>query len=299
MSLLQNEGSAGVVLLRLFCSGGQLFQGIQPDGNLHPFQGVLQFQILSGLLRLLPQGFQLQFQLRDLVPDAKQVILGVLQLALRFLLAVAVFGNTCCLFKDFPAVAAFQGENLVDSALTDIGIAFPSKAGIHEHLMDIPKPGGLLVDIVFTVPGAVKPPGDHHLVGIVRQSPVGIVQSQGGLREAHSAALLGAAKDHILHFRAPEGLGALLAHDPENGIGDVGLAGAVGAHNGGDVIAEADQGSVRKGLEALQFQRFQIHSQTSKNVIGISLLYRKPHLIARTSFFFLPQFWPCLFRKTW
>ena len=273
VSLLQNEGSAGVVLFRLFCGGGQLFQGVQPHSHLHPLQGVLQLQILSGLFRLLPQRFQLQLQLGDLVPDAQQIVLGVLQLPLRLLLAVAVFGNTCRLLKDLPAVAAFQGENLVDSALTDIGIALPSQTGIHEHLMDIPKPGGLLVDIVFTVPGAVKPPGDHHLIGIVRQSPVGIVQRQGGLREAHSAALLGAAKDHILHFRAPEGLGALLAHDPENGIGDVGLAGAVGAHDGGDIIAEADQGSVRKGLEALQFQRFQIHSQTSKNVIGISLLY--------------------------
>ena len=178
----------------------------------------------------------------------------MLQLPLGFLLTVAVLGDARRLLEDFPAVTAFQGENLVNAALADVAVALPAQAGVHEHLVDVPEPGGLLVDIVFAVPGAVIAPGDHHLVGIVGQSPVGIVQGQSCLREAHGGALLGAAEDHVLHFRAPEGLAALLAHDPEDGVGDVGFSGAVGPHNGGNIVAEADQGLVREGLEALQFQ---------------------------------------------
>ena len=254
VSLLQNEGCRLIVLLRLLCGGGELFQGVQPDGNLHTLQFALQFQILLGLLGLLPEGFQLQLQLGNFVTDAQQVVLGVGKLAFGFFLAVAVLGDTGCFLKDFPTVAAFQGKNLVDTALADIGVAFPAQAGIHEHFVDVPQAGGLLVDVIFAVTGAVIAAGDHDLVGIVAESPVCIVQSQGGFRKAHGRPLLGAAENHVLHFRAPEGLGALLAHDPEDGIGDVGLTGAVGTDDGGNVIAKSDQRFVREGLEALKFQ---------------------------------------------
>ena len=62
------------------------------------------------------------------------------------------------------------------------------------------------------------------------------------------------AEDHVLHLCAPEGLVALLAHDPEDGVGNIGFAGAVGANDGGDIIAKADQRFIRKGLKALHFQ---------------------------------------------
>ena len=77
---------------------------------------------------------------------------------------------------------------------------------------------------------------------------------QGGFGKAHGGTLLGASEDHVLHLCAPEGFGALLAHDPEDGIGNIGFTRAVGANDGGDVIAKADQGLVREGLKALQFQ---------------------------------------------
>ena len=107
MGLLQNEGCGFIILLRLFGSGGELFQGIQPDGHFHALQFVLQVQILSGLFRLDLQGFQLQLQFGNLVADAQQVVLCMLELAFRFLLAVAVLGDTRRFLKDLPAVSAF------------------------------------------------------------------------------------------------------------------------------------------------------------------------------------------------
>ena len=129
--------------------------------------------------------------------------------------------------------------------------------------MDIPQAGGLLIDVIFAVTGAVVAPGNHDLVGIVAQCPVRIIQSQGSLRETHGGPLLGSAEDHVLHLGTPEGFGALLTHDPENGVGNIGFTGAVGADDGGNVIAKADQCFIRKGLEALQFQTFKIHNKTS------------------------------------
>ena len=176
------------------------------------------------------------------------------QFPLRLLLAVTVLGDAGSFLEDLPAVGTLQGEDFVDTSLADIGIAFPAQARIHEHLMDIPEPGGLLVDVIFAVAAAVKTAGDHDLIRIIGKGPVGIVQGQGGLRKAHGGPLLGAAEDHVLHFGTPEGLGALLAHDPENGVGNIGFAGAIGANDGSDIIAEPDQRFIRKGLESLQFQ---------------------------------------------
>ena len=218
VGLLQNEGSGGIVLLGLLGGGGQLIQRVQPDGHLHALEFLFQFQILFCLFRLHLQRFQLEFQLGHLVADAKQVVLGGGQLPLGFLLAVAVLGDTGGFLENLPAVAAFQGENFVNAALTDVGVALPAQARVHKQLVNIPEPGGLLINIVFAVAGAVIPTGNHDLVGIICQRPVGVVQRQGRLGKTHCTALLGAAEDHVLHFRAPQGLGALLAQYPQNRV---------------------------------------------------------------------------------
>ena len=251
MGLLQYEGSGGVVLLRLFGGGGELIEGVQPHGHLYALELLLHFQIFLSLFRLSFQRLQLQFKLGDLVPDAQQVVLRPLQLPLGFLFSVAVFGDTGGLFKNLPAVSAFQRQNFVNAALADVGVALPAQARVHQQLIDVLESGGLTVDIVFSVTGAVIPAGDHHLVGVIGQGSVGVVQGQRGLREAQLGTLGRAAENNVLHFGAPKGFGALFAHDPENGIGNIGLSRAVGAHNGGNVISKPDHRFIREGLKAL------------------------------------------------
>ena len=85
---------------------------------------------------------------------------------------------------------------------------------------------------------------------------LGIVQNQGDLRVARLLSLQGTAEDDVLHLAAPEGLGGLLAHDPADGVGDIRFAAAVGADNGSDVLAKAQDGLIREGFEPLYFQCF-------------------------------------------
>ena len=77
----------------------------------------------------------------------------------------------------------------------------------------------------------------------------------GDLGKAQLLTLSGAAEDDILHFPAPEGLGGLLPHDPADGIGDVGLAAAVGAHDGGDIVLKGQHRLVWERLKTLNLQR--------------------------------------------
>ncbi len=109
---------------------------------------------------------------------------------------------------------------------------------------------------IFAVAAAVVPAADGHLVGVHVQPVVGVVDGQrdGGI--AHGRTGLGAAEDDVLHLGSPEALGALLAHDPADGVGDVGLAGAVGPHDGGDILFKGEPGLVREGFETLKFKIF-------------------------------------------
>ena len=246
----------GVIALQLQRGGFQILQVLQPNGDLQHTQLVAQHQIFLRRCRLLAQRLHLQLQLRDLIVDAHQIFLGALELALGFLLAVAEFGDTCRLLKDLPAIAALDGQYLVDLALTDDGISLTAHTGVHEQLVDVLQAHGLLVDVILRFTAAVIAAGHRHLRLVPVEDMLGIVDDQRHLRKAHLAALFRAAEDHILHLGAAELAAVLLAHDPADGIGNIGLTAAVGAHNGGDVLTEVQYRFIGKRLKALDFQRF-------------------------------------------
>ena len=187
--LLENEGGGIVVLLRLFRALSDLLEAIQPDSNFQAPQFIAERQIFLCLLRLLAKGLDLQFQLRDFVPDAKQIVLRIGEPALGLLFPVAVFGDAGSLFKNFAAVGRFLREDLVDSALTDVRVAFSSKAGIHEKLVDIAQTRRLLVDVILAFARTVVPASDHNLGRFDGKHPVLVIQNQRRFRIADGRAL--------------------------------------------------------------------------------------------------------------
>ena len=261
--LLQGSRCCRIVPLGLLGGRGQSLEILEPQGNFQPLERLPKGEVLLRLLRLHPEGLHLEFQFGDLIADSGEVVLGGCQAPLGLLLAVAVLGNARRLLEDLPAVGALHGQNLIDPALADVGVALLAKTRIHEHLIDIPKAGRLAIDIVFTLPRAVIPPGDHHLGRVHRKRAIGIIENQRGFGKAQLASLLCAAEDHVLHLCAPEGFGAHLPHDPADGVGNIGFSAAVGADNRGDVAVKVQNRLVRKGFEALNFQRFEVHVSTS------------------------------------
>ena len=251
--LLQLLRSGSIVGLGLLGRRGQSFQVLEPQGDLQPLELLPQGQVLPGLLGLDSQRLHLQLQFGDFVVDTQEVFLGGGQPPLRLFLPVPVFGNAGGLLEDFPAVRAFDGQDLIDPALADVGVALLAQARVHEHLVDVPQAGGLAVNIVFAFAGTVIPARDHHFRRVHREAAVLVVQNQRRLGKAHLAALLGAAEDHILHLRPAQRLGTHLAHDPADGVGNIRFAAAVGADDGGDVAVKPQDRLIRKGFEALDF----------------------------------------------
>ena len=252
-ALLQNEFCGSIVGLCLLCLLRELLQLRKPDRNFQTTHLIPEDQIFLRLFRLLPQGFHLKLQLRDLVVDAKQIVRRMLQLPLGLFLAMTVLGNTGSFLKDLTAVCGFCGQDLINTSLTDVAVAFFTKTGVHEHLIDVTKPGSLAIDVIFAVTGAVIPPGHHDLIGLHLEGMLRVVQDQADLRKSHLGPLQGTAEDHVLHLTATEGLGAHLTHDPADGIGNIRFAAAVGANDGGDVTSKGHDGLIREGFESLDF----------------------------------------------
>ena len=274
MLLLQNERSGVVVLLRLACGGAQLFQRLQPQRDLKALELVAVGKEFLRLFRLLTQRLDLQLQLGDLVADAQKIVLCRCKSPLRLLLAVAVLGDARRLFKNLASVGALDREDLVDTALADIGIALAAEAGVHKQLVDVAQADGLPVDIVFTLAGAVIPAGDDHFVRVVAQGAVGVVQHERGLGKTDLPALLRAAEDDVFHLLSAQRTGVLLAHDPTDRVGDIRFSAAVRADDRGDVVAEADDRPVGERFEALNFEMFQIHGQNAPVVFCNKVLYQ-------------------------
>ena len=120
--------------------------------------------------------------------------------------------------------------------------------------MNVPKPAGTAVDIVFAVPAAVVAAADGDLVGIHVQAVVAVIDGQRDRGKAHGAAALGAAEDNVLHLAgAAQLLGAGLAQNPADRVRNIRFAGAVRPDHAGDTLADGDLGLIGEGFETLDF----------------------------------------------
>ncbi len=141
LPLLENERRGAVILFSLPGRLGQFLQAVQPDRHLQPPQLITVNQKFFCLLCLDPQRLHLQLQLREFIPDPHQIVFRTGELALRILFPVAVLGDARRLFKDFTPVGTFHRQDLVNTALSNIGIAFTAKTRIHKQFIDVLQTG--------------------------------------------------------------------------------------------------------------------------------------------------------------
>ena len=143
-------------------------------------------------------------------------------------------------------------------ALTDDGIALAAQAGIHEQLVHVAQAHALLVDVVFALAAAVIPAGDGDLaLRPFGADVLGVVEHERHLRQSPSGSRFSVPPKMTSSIFAPRSdLLRLLAHDPADRVRHVGLAAAVGADDGGDILTEVQYGFIGKALKSLNFERF-------------------------------------------
>ena len=254
--LLQLGSGLLVLGLDIVRLRAKLVQRLHPDGYLLHAQFVAQFQIFFCGLGLLFQRPYLNLKLFYLVVHAEEIFLRFFELALRLLLAVAEAGYARRFLEDLAPVGALGGDDLRDAPLTDYRIAVAAKAGIHEEAVYILEPDRLAVDVILAVAAAVIAAGQHYLAAVIVEDVGRVINYQRHLRKAQRTALLRAAENDVLHFRAAQSLCPLLAHDPEYGVGYVRLAGAVRPDNGGYIFFKRKPRFIGEGFESLYLQCF-------------------------------------------
>ena len=137
-----------------------------------------------------------------------------------------------------------------------MGLLAETRVG--KHLDHVDKPAAGAVEPILALARAVQAAQDRDLAERQRDGAVGVVEHELDLRGAAGLHPAAAAEDHVLHRLSADRQRRLLAHRPQHGVGDVGLARPVGPDHDGDAGAEVEPSAVGEGLEALQRERLQI-----------------------------------------
>ncbi len=191
------------------------------------------------------------------------MVLCILQLSLRFALAIFIFDNPCRFFNQAAAVLWLQGEDFVHLTLAYDGEPFPSQAGIHKELLHILEPAGRLIDQIFALPGTIQPPRYRNLLKIQIKDMGAVVQCQRHLCHPQRSAVRTSGKNDILHLAAPQIFYTLLTQHPTNAVHYIGLPTAIRPHNSRNSTGKFKFHFIGKGLKSLNLQSLQVHNITS------------------------------------
>ena len=219
-----------------------------------------QVLVLAGTIDLALEGLELTRNLTINVTGTGKVLVHALDFAQRTLLAALMLGDASGLLDE---AATFLGATLKDRielALGNDGVRVLAQARIMQDVLNVHQAAGARVDEVFAFARTVHATRDRDLVEIDGQHVIGIVEYERDLRDANRLARGRTGEDDVLHGLTTQLLGALLAQDPQDGIGNIGFTRSVRADDDRQTRLERHVSAVREGFEPLEGQRLQIHA---------------------------------------
>jgi hypothetical protein len=193
------------------------------------------------------------------VERAVEVVLRALELELRAAAALAVLAEARGLLDEQPPVARLGGDDRLDAALGDDGVHLLAQARVGEDLEHVDEPAAGAVEPVLPLAPAVEPAQDRDLAGGQVDPPVRVVEHELDLGARARLHAVPAAEDDVLHRLAADRERRLLAHRPQDGVGDVRLARAVRPDDDRDSGSKLQARAVGERLEALQRYRLEVH----------------------------------------
>ena len=189
----------------------------------------------------------------DLQRDARELQLGAMPAALEL-------PESSRLLDERAPILRLRRENLLDLALADDRVHGRAEPHVREDLDEVRTPNRSAVDEVLALGAAHEPSRDRDL-GEVEIGPraVLVVEDELDLAVLCSLPVAAACEEHVVGL-----LGAQLgrrerAGGPDDGVGDVRLAGAVRPDDDGNAGLERDLERVGERLEAADAKRAQVH----------------------------------------
>ena len=204
----------GQHLRKLICARGQLF-------------------VLACAIDLTLKRAQLTGDFLIDVAGTGQVLVHRLDLFKRTFLATLVLGDTGGFLDEGAALLGAALQNGVELALANDGMRILAQARIVQDVLNVHQAARTRVDEVLALARAIHATGDGDFIKVDGQHMVRVIEHQRDLGHTHRLARRRAREDDILHGLAAQLLGALLAQDPQNRVGDVRFSRAVGTDDDG------------------------------------------------------------------
>ena len=240
-------GAVPRVLLQLLVVGADALAG---KVDVEPAQPVPELLALLRLAHLALQGADLALHLAQDVLLAQEVLLGLLDLAERLLAVGLELGDAGRLLEHGAAVLGTRGEHRVNLALGHHRIGAGADARAHEEVLHVLEARGLLVDVVLAGAVAVDAAGDGDLVVVGAELLLALGEGDGHFRRAERLARVGAVEDHVGELGAPQRSRLLLAENPADRVGNIGLSASVRTDDRDQTGIEVEPRLVRERLEA-------------------------------------------------
>ena len=242
---------------------GHLLVALHRGGHLERPAPLRQLLPLGGPLGLPLERANLPTHLAEHVGDAKEVLTGLLEPALRGLALILVAGDAGGLLDDEAALLRPGRDDEADAALLDDGVGLArADAGAEEELLHVAEPDLAAVEFVFAFAVAVEAAGDLDFCMVAEgcgDIAAVVLHRERDLRHAHRTVGLGAGEDELVHALAAQVFGRLRADAPLDGVDDVALSTAVGPHDGCDAVADLKPRLGTEGLEAHEFDAEEFH----------------------------------------
>ena len=223
-----------------------------------------QLFVLARAIDLTLQRPQLTGDLLIDVAGTGQVFVHRLDLFERTLLATLVLGDTGGLLNEGTALLGAALQNGIELALADDGMRILAQSRIVQDILDVHQAARARIDEVLTLTRTIHAAGDSHLVKVDGKHMVRVIEHQRDLGDTHRLARRRAREDDVLHGLAAQLLGALLAQDPQNRVGDVRFSRAVGTDDDGQARLKRHMGAVGKRLEPFEREGLEIHGSSLK-----------------------------------
>ena len=182
VAVFQHRGGRGQ-LLPVTLQGGQLagqarqllallVVGLEGDGRAQGAPARVEVPEAPRLLGLALHDLEAAFRGRQLLAHQHQVLLGVVELALRLHLAGAELRDARGLLQDPAALHRGRAQHGIDLALLDDRVGVVADAGVEEQLLDVAQADLAAVDEVLAAAVGMQAPGHLDLVGVDRQPAV-------------------------------------------------------------------------------------------------------------------------------
>ena len=171
--------------------------------------------------------------------------------------ALVKAGDTCGFFQYAPSAFGFGVDQFGDLALPHEGGGVRARGGIGKQHLDIARAHLFGVGFIGRSGIAGDAADNFDLVGFVEpgwRQAFGIVDHQRHFGKVARRAGGSAGENHIFHFAAAHGGGAVFAHDPTDRLQKVGFAAAIGADNACQTLMDHQIRRVYKAFEAIEAQ---------------------------------------------